>query len=107
GIGNDHGVIIAQVTLKFIWEVVSQIKPGTRGTAYVVDASGRFIADPDISLVLRNIDMWGRPQARAARALQADEPFAVDRQGKPVLSVHATVTPLNWLVFVEFPIDEG
>jgi len=109
GMGHDHGVIVGQVNLKFIWEVVSQIKPGTRGNAYVVDASGRLIADPDISLVLRNIDMSGLPQVRAARALQAglDEPFAVDRQGKPVLSAHATVTPLNWLVFVELPIDEA
>src|SRR5262249_39486052 len=110
GTGHDHGVIVEQVNLKFIWEVVSQIKPGTRGHAYVVDASGRLIADPDISLVLRNIDMSGLPQVRAARGMQAgwDEPFAaVDRQGKPVLSAHATVTPLNWLVFVELPIDEA
>src|SRR2546430_1116097 len=110
GIGRDHGVIVCQVNLKFIWEVVSQIKSGTRGHAYVVDSSGRLIADPDISLVLRNIDMSGLPQVRAARALHADagEPFAaVDRQGKPVLSAHATVTPLNWLVFVELPIDEA
>jgi signal transduction histidine kinase len=110
GTGHDHGVIVGQVNLKFIWEVVSQIKPGTRGHAYVVDAGGRLIADPDISLVLRNIDMSGLPQVRAARAPEAgvDEPFAaVDRQGKPVLSAHATVTPLNWLVFVELPIDEA
>jgi len=110
GIGRDHGVIVCQVNLKFIWEVVSQIKSGTRGHAYVVDSSGRLIADPDISLVLRNIDMSGLPQVRAARARHADagEPFAaVDRQGKPVLSAHATVTPLNWLVFVELPIDEA
>jgi signal transduction histidine kinase/ActR/RegA family two-component response regulator len=109
GTGHDHGVIVGQVNLKFIWDVVSQIKSGTRGHAYVVDASGRLIADPDISLVLRNIDMSRLPQVRAARALQAglDEPFAVDRQGKPVLSAHATVTPLNWLVFVELPIDEA
>jgi len=110
GIGHGHGVIVGQVNLKFIWEVVSQIKPRTRGHAYVVDASGRLIADPDISLVLRNIDMSSLPQVRAARALQAGwhEPFAaVDRQGKPVLSAHATVTPLNWLVFVELPIDEA
>jgi signal transduction histidine kinase len=110
GTGHDHGVIVGQVNLKFIWEVVSQIKPDTRGHAYVVDASGRLIADPDISLVLRNIDMSGLPQVQAARAMQAgwDEPFAaVDRQGKPVLSAHATVAPLNWLVFVELPIDEA
>jgi signal transduction histidine kinase len=37
-----------------------------------------------------------------------DEPLAaVNRQGKPVLSAHATVTPLKWLVFVELPIDEA
>jgi len=89
---------------------VSQIKPGTPGYAYVVDAGGRLIADPDISLVLRNIDMSSLPQVRAARApaAGADEPLAaVDRQGKPVLSAHATVTPLKWLVFVELPIDEA
>jgi signal transduction histidine kinase len=109
GIGHDHGVIVAQVNLKFIWDVVSQIKLGTRGHAYVVDASGRLIADPDISLVLRNIDMSGLPQVRAARVPQADadEPLAVDRQGKSVLSAHATVPPVNWLVFVELPIDEA
>jgi signal transduction histidine kinase/ActR/RegA family two-component response regulator len=110
GIGRDHGVIVCQVNLKFIWEVVSQIKSGTRGFAYVVDSSGRLIADPDISLVLRNTDMSGLPQVRVARALEAggDESFAaVDRQGKPVLSAHATVAPLNWLVFVEMPIDEA
>ena len=110
GSGHDHGVIVGQVNLKFIWEVVSQIKPGTPGHAYVVDAGARLIADPDISLVLRNIDMSALPQVRAARAPEAgvDEPFAaVDRQGKPVLSAHATVTPLNWLVFVELPIDEA
>src|SRR5262249_57884713 len=109
GSGRDHGVVVCQGNLKFIWEVVSQIKSGTRGYAYVVDSSGRLIADPDISLVLRNIDMSGLPQVRASRALQAsgDEPFAaVDRHGKPVLSAHATVTPLNWLVFVELPIAD-
>jgi signal transduction histidine kinase/CheY-like chemotaxis protein len=110
GSGRDHGVIVGQVNLKFIWEVVSQIKSGTRGYAYVVDSSGRLIADPDISLVLRNTDMSPLPQVQAARVPQADadEPFAaVDRQGKPVLSAHATVTPLNWLVFVELPIAEA
>jgi signal transduction histidine kinase len=110
GSGRDHGVIVGQVNLKFIWEVVSQIKSGTRGYAYVVDSTGRLIADPDISLVLRNIDMSRLPQVQAAQVPQADadEPSAaVDRQDKPVLSAHATVTPLNWLVFVELPIAEA
>src|SRR5215471_6060856 len=108
GSGRDHGVIVCQVNLKFIWEVVSQVKSSTQGYAYVVDSSGRLIADPDISLVLRNTDMSRLPQVQAARVPKADEPFvAVDRQGKPVLSAHATVTPLNWQIFVELPITEA
>ena len=47
------GVAIAEVNLKLIWDVVSQIKVGEKGHAYVVDAQGRLIAHPDISLVLR------------------------------------------------------
>jgi signal transduction histidine kinase/CheY-like chemotaxis protein len=110
GSGRDHGVIVGQVNLKFIWEVVSQIKVGKRGQAYVVDASGRLIADPDISLVLRNTDMSGLPQVHAARAPQmaADKSVAgVDGQGKSVLSAHAAVAPLNWLVFVDLPTGEA
>src|SRR5262245_19728179 len=57
GTRRDAGVSVAEVNLKLIWDVVSQIKVGERGHAYVVDAGGRLIAHPDISLVLRNTDM--------------------------------------------------
>jgi signal transduction histidine kinase/CheY-like chemotaxis protein len=110
GTGRTHGVVVGQVNLKFIWEVVSQIKVGKRGQAYVVDARGRLIADPDISLVLRNTDMSGRPQVQAARAPQtvADQLVpGVDSQGKSVISAHAAVAPLNWLVFVDLPTAEA
>jgi hypothetical protein len=53
GTRRDAGVSVAEVNLKLIWDVVSQIKVGERGQAYVVDAQGRLIAHPDISLVLR------------------------------------------------------
>src|SRR5262245_10062575 len=68
GTRRDAGVSIAEVNLKLIWDVVSQIKVGERGHAYVVDAQGRLIAHPDISLVLRNTDMSKLAQVRAARA---------------------------------------
>jgi signal transduction histidine kinase len=110
GNGTDHGVIVGQVNLKFIWDVISQISVGKNGHAYVVDASGRLISDPDISLVLRNIDMSGRPQVQAALASQATKDqsvAAVDGQGRSVLSAHALAVPLNWLVFVELPTAEA
>ena len=38
GTRRDAGVSIAEVNLKLIWDVVSRIKVGERGQAYVVDA---------------------------------------------------------------------
>ena len=67
GTRRDAGVSVAEVNLKLIWDVVSQIKVGERGHAYVVDAQGRLIAHPDISLVLRNTDMSRLAQVSAAQ----------------------------------------
>ena len=71
GTRKDGGVSIAEVNLKLIWDVVSQIKVGEHGHAYVVGRAGRLIAHPDISLVLRNTDMSKLPQVQAALERQA------------------------------------
>ena len=47
------GIVIADINLKLIWDVIAAIKIGDTGHALVVDDSGRLIAHPDISLVLR------------------------------------------------------
>src|SRR5450755_2686859 len=60
--GSDTGpVTVAEVNLKFIWDVVSRIKIGDKGKAYVVDRNGFLIADPDIGLVLRKTDLSNLP----------------------------------------------
>ena len=112
GVRRDYGVVVAQVNLKFIWDVVSQIQVGVRGRAYVVDPAGRLIAHPDISLVLRNTDMSRLAQVRAARAEGStplsERPFETDDiEGRRVLTVHAPIEPLGWLMFVELPVDEA
>jgi signal transduction histidine kinase len=112
GTRRDAGVSIAEVNLKLIWDVVSKIKVGERGHAYVVDAQGRLIAHPDISLVLRKTDMTRLAQVQAARRNQAgaaveDIETATDIQGRQVLTAYAPVAPLGWTVFVELPVDEA
>src|SRR5688572_10721067 len=47
------GVAVADINLKLIWDVVSAIRVGRSGQAFVLDRQGRLIAHPDISLVLR------------------------------------------------------
>src|ERR1700738_640683 len=68
GTRRDAGVSVAEVNLKLIWDVISQIKVGERGQAYLVDAQGRLIAHPDISLVLRNTDLSRLTPVQADRA---------------------------------------
>jgi signal transduction histidine kinase/CheY-like chemotaxis protein len=112
GTRRDAGVSVAEVNLKLIWDVVSQIKVGERGHAYVVDAQGRLIAHPDISLVLRNTDMSKLAQVQAARAGTSGNPAETVQEsqnieGRKVLTAYATVAPLGWLVFVELPAEEA
>ena len=112
GTRRDAGVSIAEVNLKLIWDVVSKIKVGERGHAYVVDAQGRLIAHPDISLVLRNTDMTRLAQVKVAQRQEAavaaaDIETATDIQGRRVLTAFAPVAPLGWTVFVELPVDEA
>src|SRR5689334_15866437 len=111
GTRRDAGVSIAEVNLKLIWDVVSRIKVGERGQAYVVDRRGRLIAHPDISLVLRNTDMTRLAQVQAAQrgtvASEDEIPTATDLQGRTVLSAFAPVAPLGWTVFVELPVGEA
>ncbi|MBX9776787.1 MAG: cache domain-containing protein [Xanthobacteraceae bacterium] len=54
GASADHGVVVAEVNLKLIREVISEISATLQRTAFVVDSRGRIIAHPDMSLVLRN-----------------------------------------------------
>jgi signal transduction histidine kinase/HAMP domain-containing protein len=109
GTRRDTGVSIAQVNLKLIWDVVSKIKVGEHGRAYVVDSDGRLIAHPDISLVLRNTDMSRLAQVKGAQAGSAAAAVeeAADIGGYKVLTAYAPVRPLGWFVFVETPIEEA
>ena len=108
---RNASVSVAEVNLKFIWDVVSRIKVGEHGQAYVVDGRGRLIAHPDISLVLRNIDLSGLPQVQAARSDTEGAPettqLARDIYGRKVLSANAAIAPLDWTMFVELPLDEA
>ena len=109
GTRKDAGVSIAEVNLKLIWDVVSQIKVGENGHAYVVGPGGRLIAHPDISLVLRNTDMSKLAQVQAARAGTDGQLLEGTKniRGQEVLTASAPIAPLGWTMFVELPVEEA
>ncbi len=103
---REAGVVLAEVNLKFTRDVVSQVRVGREGKAYVVDRAGRLIAHPDANLVLRNTDL-----SPAMRLIDAhpDQPLhrLAGLQGEPVLVAQAQAPPLDWRVLVELPQREA
>ncbi|MBI3774426.1 MAG: HAMP domain-containing protein [Gammaproteobacteria bacterium] len=111
---DDTGVTVADVNLKFIWDVITQIKIGKAGYAYVVDAHGRLISHPDISRVLQQSDFSQFSQVRAALTNARSSSATVQRamiadnaDNEPVLVATAPITALGWAVLVEQPRTEA
>ena len=108
--GGDAGAVtVAEVNLKFIWDVVTRIKIGKKGKAYVVDGSGHLVADPDIGLVLRKTDLSKLSQVKFALRKDAEDSLALvaqDLAGGAVLTAYGSIDPLGWKVFVEQPVSE-
>jgi signal transduction histidine kinase len=117
--GRNPGVTVADVNLKLIWDVIRGLQIGRNGYAYVVDRQGRLIAHPDISLVLRNTSFAMLPQVAAGlREMDGGTsiPLPSDsnansskmkNSGMRMLSAHATLPALGWLVFVVVPRAEA
>ncbi len=106
-VGRNPGVTAASVNLKLIWDVVTAIRIGRAGYAYVTDGAGRLVAHPDMSLVLRETDLSRLPQVAGAIAHGDATPTTVPGpDGRQVLSAHAVIPQLGWIVFVELPRRE-
>jgi signal transduction histidine kinase len=100
------GVTVVDVNLKFIWDVVNRIRVGSNGYAYVVDEKGYLIAHPNISLVLKKVDLSALPQVKQAittpaNSEQREVADARDIEGTPVFAAWAPVAATGWRVFVE------
>jgi signal transduction histidine kinase len=112
--GQAGGVTAVEVNLKFIWDVVSQIKIGKAGQAFVVDGQGALIAHPDISLVLQKTDLTRLEQVKRALAgsprpgeLSPEGPIGRNLRNQQVLTAHTTIPSLGWTVFAEQPLEEA
>jgi adenylate cyclase len=111
GVREINGITVAVINLKLIWDVVSAIHIGQSGDAFVLDRSGRLVAHPDISLVLRGDD---DPAAAPLRDLQkatigggGETAEAVNAQGRSVIAAMAPIPGPDWMAFVEEPASEA
>ena len=109
---NIIGVLQAEVNLKYVWDVVSEIRPGKAGYAYAVTRSGDLIAHPDISLVLQRRNVAQLNQVKEAFQSIPAVPKAKavathNLQGRDVISSYALIPSLDWAVFIERPVAEA
>ncbi len=107
---GEAGVAIAEVSLKYIWDVVSKIRIGDEGIVYVVDPAGRLIAHPDINLVLRNTDLSATLHAFDEQKAHAPPRPALrltGTRGEPVLASSVVLAPPGWRVVVEQGLQEA
>jgi hypothetical protein len=121
GTRRESGVSVAEVSLKLVWDLISQRKVGE---AYVLDAHDRIIAHSamftpphdgenvpyhvDYSMFQR--DLTDLAQVRAARqpdSAPTDVVRARDLDGREVLAAWAKVPFGDWLVLVELPLAEA
>jgi signal transduction histidine kinase/CheY-like chemotaxis protein len=112
GVRRDAGVSVVEVNLKFIQDVMSRLKLGKGGVAYLVDGDGRLIAHPDLTMVLSRTDFSHLRHVRSALAAGSsgspqDGMETQDINGRRVLAAYAEVAPLGWRVFVEVPVAEA
>ncbi|MBY5898575.1 adenylate/guanylate cyclase domain-containing protein [Rhizobium ruizarguesonis] len=99
------GIVVAEINLKLVWTVVSEIRVGSSGRAFVLDQTGRLIAHPDISKVLQGTD---KNTATALTRLRdeiastgGEATTARNAENEPVVTAMAAIPGVGWTVFVE------
>ncbi|KQU50562.1 transcriptional regulator [Bosea sp. Leaf344] len=104
------GIAVAEVNLKLIWDVISAIRVGRTGEAFVLDQPGRLVAHPDISLVLRADETATLPLKTLRAGIVAQGGRAVtgrDVAGQTVLAAMAQIPRVDWSVVVKQPVVEA
>jgi methyl-accepting chemotaxis protein len=112
GLGVIRDVLVCEATLKFMWDVLGNLKVGDTGYAYVVDRSGTMIAFRDSSRVLKEENVTKvKPVADFLRDIAGKGASGISTyQGIMGTSVVGTYVPLktpDWAVVVELPVREA
>jgi PAS domain S-box-containing protein len=100
--------LVAQLNLKFMWELIADLDVETGGRAYVVDSAGALVAYGDSSRVLAHEDL-SRVPAVAAFVAGGGEgaPAALGAfrgiEGDRVVGTYVALEAPPWAVVVELP----
>jgi len=113
-LGDYQGILVTEVSLKFLWDLVDQIKVGETGYVYVVDDQGNLIAARDRSRVLKgeNVsqitevsEFLNDPSASANLIPEVQSYKGLN--GDTVLGIYVPLGTPPWAVVIELPATEA
>ncbi|MBN2009015.1 HAMP domain-containing protein [candidate division KSB1 bacterium] len=110
--GDFQGVFMAELNLKFMWDLIETIKIGKHGSVYVVNLQGDLIAFTDISRVLKHENLANLKEIKefVNGSEQVHHSGAEISRGiinTVVLTTHEHLGMPNWAVVVELPLWEA
>jgi two-component system sensor histidine kinase/response regulator len=110
--GTFQGTLLAELNLKFMWDLVDNLKIGRKGVAYVVDKQGYLIAYKDISRVLKReklLYVQGIDEYVTKGTSGYYSNIAIEKgiEGNLVVTTHTLLGMPAWAVFIELPIAEA
>ncbi|MGB7538210.1 MAG: cache domain-containing protein [Anaerolineales bacterium] len=112
--GEYQGTLAAELNLKFMWELVDQLKVGEAGYAYVVDEQGKLIAFSDTGRVLQgeNVQNIGALSAfvsnpSASGDIKPNTAPYVGLNGETVVGTYLPLGSPTWAVVIEVPWTEA
>ncbi|HET9580159.1 MAG TPA: ATP-binding protein [Usitatibacter sp.] len=112
--GNINGAVtLVELNLKFVGDVVGQIRVGRNGFVYAVDSEDKLVAHPDLGLVVRRPDLSAytplkriRDELRRTRGNVVGMFEGRGLEGGDVVLSAALVPSTQWLVVAEQPRRE-
>ncbi len=110
--GDYKGALMAEVNLKFMWDLVDNINVGNTGVAYVVDMKGTLIAFGDTSRVLSGenltyLDEVDEFVGGNESAHKIESEISKGIRGDDVVTTHVHLKNPDWAVVVELPVQEA
>ncbi len=110
--GGFEGTLVAELNLKFMWDLVDQLEVGETGAAYVVDRQGNLLAYRDTARVLKGENVRQMPEVdQFVSGISSTNvtPSSLSRgiEGTNVVASYYPLGTPDWAVVTELPWQEA
>ena len=105
---RQRGALVAWINLRYIWDIVSAVRVGDSGYAYLLDADGNLIAYRDPARIRARQNPLRTNAGLRAHLLSTDTASEyTGLNGAADIGAHAPIESTHWVVVVETPLAEA